>query len=169
MIETKEIKMPPKQMLTVLFLQHGMPWTVIAFAGIIAFIITGAIADYRFFLLALIWIFLFVPLVMAFLYFYFGMKPLTAFNAIPHKIIFSPGEIEVRIKEEPEEEKLENSEENKYKDFKTSVTDFDNIKSGADYFLIISRQKGWLWVPFVALESKDDFHNISNWTLDQVR
>ena len=87
MSETRELKMPPKKMLGTLYMQYGTYWTLVAFIGLCIFILLGIISDPRFFVLALIWIFLVLPLMVAFLYFFYGMQPLTAFNSIPHKII----------------------------------------------------------------------------------
>lgn len=161
MTETKEIKMPPKKMLSVLYLQYGSVWTLIALAGVIAFI-TAGFFDPRFFFLALIWIFLVIPLVVAFLYFVYGMNPLTVFNTIPHTIIFDDSEIRVHILKETDEnpekkEKGNDPADTHDKDYKVSKDLFKCMKSGGDYVLIFFKKIGWLWVPVNSFESYEEF------------
>lgn len=187
-IETAEIRMSSKLMLSVLLLNYGLPWVIAALVGFAVCIVLGCAVNIRFFLLALIWIFLLTPLVIAFLYFYYGMSPLTAFNSILHKLEFSDSEIEVKIihlseneeeisaneKEEllttPEYSTKENSsspshsQENKThpsKEYKVGIKDFHNIKSGKDYILLFFKEKGWLWVPVAGFYSIQDFKNIA--------
>ena len=80
MIETKEITMSSKKMLWVLFMGYGLPWLIGALVGFVVFVILGIALDYRFLVLALIWIFLFVPLVVAFLYFFYGFARSSQLN-----------------------------------------------------------------------------------------
>ena len=159
--------MPPKKMLSLLFLQYGTPWLVAALTGLIVFLVLGFVIDYRFFILSLIWIFLFIPLVVAFLYFLYGMKPFTAFNSIPHKLLFNEKELRVRIIEHNvnEEEKIENEEEtitpiDEKKDYTVNKSLIESVKRGGDYVLLFSKQNGMLWVPVFAFDSISDFKNI---------
>lgn len=161
MIETSVIKMEPKKMLSVLFLQNGMPWTIGAVSGIIICVILGIALNYKFFFLALIWMFLFVPLMVAFLYFFYGLKPLTAFNSIPHKIFFNGDKITIQIEEN--EDIIENKEikdkqdmdgnpsntiySDSPKNYSVSKTDFQQIRNGSDYVILSSKKYGWLWLP----------------------
>ena len=155
MTETLELKMPSKKMLLVLFLQYGVSWLIITLAGVIILCGLGAIIDIRFFMLALIWIFLFIPLIIAFLYFYYGMKPLTVFNSIPHKIGFTDTDMKIRIPIN-EEEKEEGKE---YKEYDIKKDKISEIKHGADYVLLISKKEGLLWLPQNAFDSFDQFKN----------
>ena len=184
MIVTGEIKMSGKKMLSLLFMQYGIPWLILTLAGILIFVILGIVIDYRFFILALIWIFLFIPLVMAFLYFYYGMLPLTNFNTIPHKILFSDSEIRIRVlpvynekqstasKEELEHKdneeaslhkengNQENIMEDAAKDYVVEKDLFKEMKSGGDYVLLHFKKNGWLWLPVYAFDSFQQFKNV---------
>lgn len=170
MTETFEIKMPAKKLLTVLFLQYGRWWAVAALAGVILFVILGVSVNIRFLMVALIWIFLLVPLVVAFLYFYYGMDPLTAFNAIPHKLIFEDdNHIKVRISkiEKENENEMEVSREENYnqKEYIASGSNFRELKYGSDYVLLFFNKEGLLWVPMNAFPSMENFkQTIQNYT-----
>lgn len=155
--------MPPKKMLTVLYLNHGITWTLFTIIGIVIFICLG-IVDFRFYFLALIWLFLFTPLIIAFLYFFYGMKPLTAFNSMPHKIIFNDNDFIIRFfhdkeiendEESSEREDQENKEEES-KEYTVRNEDIEKIKTGSDSVILISKENGWIWVPFYAFTNFDD-------------
>lgn len=165
MIESREIKMANNKMLAILYMQSGIWWTIAAFIGLAACIVLGFAVDYRFFILALIWIFLFIPLVVAFLYFFYGMQPLTAFNCVPHKIFFEKDHLAIRVcrlKDNPEIQSVEETEEEQSKeenkkDFIAPFSLFKEIKSGADYMILIFHKDGWLWLPIYAFDSVDEF------------
>lgn len=150
-------------MLSILYLSYGLPWTILAVGGFLICIILGTALDFRFFFLALIWVFLFLPLMMAFLYFYYGLTPLTAFNSIPHKILFDDKELRVRVINRVEEEN--ESEEVNTKDFVVDRNLFKELKTGGDYVLLFFNKNGWLWLPVDAFESFDIFKTeIENFT-----
>lgn len=154
MIETGVIKMAPKKMLQTLFLQYGRPWALGAVCGIVVFVVLGCTLDYRFFILALIWIFMVIPLATAFLYFYYGMDPLTAFNAIPHKIRFSEEKVTVELESlEPSEEE---GEPTSLKTYVVNTLEFRQMKSTLDGLILSFGKKGWLWLPISSLSSPDD-------------
>lgn len=181
--------MPPKKMLGILYLQYGTWWSIGALAGFAIFIILGISLDVRFYFLALIWVFLFLPLVIAFLYFYYGLRPLTAFNSIPHSVTLSdktlhidfydvrkPEKLASQDESEAEDDNLEGSKKKKKrkeidgdpeteieyvkdegKRYDAGVDEFGEIKTGADYILLISGKKGFLWLPVSAFASPSDF------------
>lgn len=154
MTETKEIKMPPKKLLTVLFYQNGVVWMLAALIGFCVFIILGFVVDYRFFVLSLIWIFLLIPLVVAFLYFYYGMDPLTTFNSMPHTLSFGGNEVKVKLI--PLNETEEGAKET-IKEYTVDINDFQGIKNGADYVLLLFGKKGWVWLPVIGFDNIEDF------------
>lgn len=151
---SKPFSMPSKKMLTALYLEYGSVWTIIAVIGIVTFVVLGVTVNLKFLILALIWVFLFWPLMVAFLYFFYGMRPLTAFNSISHTVSFSPEEVTVQIHEEDPE----NSEPGK--EFKVAATRFQKVKTGADAMILFFGDEGWLWIPLSAFDSIDDFKKI---------
>lgn len=163
MIESKEISLSSGKMLSILFMQYGKPWLIITLGGIILFCLLGGLVDLRFFVLALIWVFLFIPLIVAFLYFFYGMKPLTAFNSIPHKIIVDDNTLDVEIPQAPTEESEEASiPTNGYKNFKVNNEEFISIKTGPDYMILLSKKDGLLWIPVSGFEDISQFQTLYN-------
>lgn len=167
MIETQEIRMPAKKMFSVLFLQNGTIGISVAFGGVLIFCILAMIFDPKFFILALIWIFMIVPMYVAFLYFYFGMRPLTAFNCIPHQIVFDEDKLTVKLMPLSPESKAidpdeiviedEKTSEKEIKTYEVTKTEFSGLKYSGDFFILNFGTKGWLWLPSVAFESVEDY------------
>ena len=164
MIETDEIKLSPKKLLGILFMQYGSPWLIAILVGIALFVVLGFSVDIRFFVVALIWIFLVVPLLVAFLYFYYALDPLTALNAIPHKIRYDEKEITVVVIDKKEEEEVETSKEadtrkekaerkepslGNEKCVKVGREELKFSKRGTDYYLLFFGKKGWLYFPIL--------------------
>ena len=158
MIETGEIKMPAKQMLSVLFMQNGLIWFLLGIVGIIVFIFLGVAVDPRFYILALIWLFMITPLVVAFLYFYYGMRPLTAFNSIPHKLFFSENTVWVHLISITEEGKDEECSVDK-KDYSVGKDSFTGMKTGGNYVLLFFNKAGWLYLPVSSFNTVDEFRD----------
>ena len=162
MIVTKEIKMSSKKVLSFLFLEYGIFWIGAAAVGAFIFIILGFAVDYRFFILTLIWIFLLVPLVVAFLYFFYGMEPLTSFNAMPHVINFYGPELGVKVIHEnsnTEESSETNMSTVVSKEYKVALADFKKMKTGGDYVILFFKKAGWIWVPVYAFDTVTNFQN----------
>lgn len=153
MIESKVIKMTSKKMFYVLFLQSGTLWLLILLSGVIVFSLIGALYNLKFFMLALMWIFLVLPMVTTFLYFYYGMRPLTAFNTIPHKLSFSDDRITVKFMEEKDSELVYVPE----KDYSIIKTGGIGIKTGGDYVILSFDKSGWLWLPISGFDSINQF------------
>ena len=160
MFESKELKMPSKKMLSVLFMQNGAKAILIAVGGIIIFLILGLLFSYKFFILCLVWLFFISPMEIAFLYFYYGMRPLTAFNTIPHTIDFSPDKITYHFIPLDQEEKEKELEQHSERTYHLETSEYQNFKTGPDYVLLFFGDKGWIWLPVDAFEKHDDFKTV---------
>lgn len=157
MIQSKVLKMPPKQMLGVLFMQNGAVAISIALGGIIIFLILGLTISYKFIILSLVWLFFIAPMEIAFLYFYYGLRPLTTFNTIPHTISFSSDEVKfIFIPIDPEEKEREETEHQE-RQYLLKTEEFEKAKTGPGYILLFFGDKGWIWLPVEAFTSYDEF------------
>lgn len=98
------------KMMLNLAMQRGAPIICILALLILAGIILALTVDIRWGILALMIVFIVTPMVMAFLYFYYGLRPESFVNVMPHKVFFFPGEAVVTLlipEDEPEQEKDE--------------------------------------------------------------
>lgn len=162
MISTREIKMEPKKMFSVLFMQNGAKALIIACGGIIIFLVLGIVVSYKFFILCLIWLFFISPMEIAFLYFYYGMQPLTTFNTIPHIINFSESEIEIHFITPNPEEREKELEQKIDRKYNLQKKEFTSMKTGPDFVLLFFGDKGWIWIPVNSFNTFDDFKGIVN-------
>lgn len=101
------IKISQKSLLSFIFFQK-LRWTLIPLSLIlIALILWSFIsADFRFAILGLMIIFIIIPLIMAFAYFFYALHPDIAFNTLPHSLNLIKDE-ELLIKIYPRNKKTE--------------------------------------------------------------
>lgn len=156
MIETREIKMPHKKMLRMLFTLHSTPWILVTIGGLVIFSFIGVFFSYKFFFLAIIWLFIVIPLCFSFLYFFYGMSPLTAFNTIPHKIKIKDSKMLFTFSKLHDEDP--SSEQEQFSEYEETLDSFSNIRCGSDYVILSSTtKKGWVWIPVSSFNSHDEF------------
>lgn len=106
------------KMMLNLAMQRGAPVICILALLILAGIILALTVDIRWGILALMIVFIVTPMVMAFLYFYYGLRPESFVNVMPHKVFFLPGEAVVTLlipEDEPEQEKEQEKGEPAYR------------------------------------------------------
>lgn len=165
---TDRIVIPPKKILLSLILEYGMVWIMAGLCLCLSFIVLGFIIDFRFYFLALFSVFVIIPLILAFIYFYHGLKPLTAYNVIPHSIEIDNNDLKINLfggggsdKDSTNEEGLqENRRQIEMKNYKVS-----KIKTGTDYFLVFmnSPVEGILHVPVGCMEDPIHFKKLFNY------
>lgn len=131
-----------------------MGWMIAALAVAIVFGILSFVADYRFVILALIWIFIVMPLAIFLLFIIYGMQPLTTFNTVPHKLYFNTDSIAIEF--------ISDDSERAITPKKIDLNNISKIKSGPDYLVIITgnMNKGILILPYSSLPTTDDLNEI---------
>lgn len=102
------------------------------------------------------WIFLIIPMVISFIYFFYGMNPLTAYNTVPHNLIFTEDSVKVIFPQKGED--TINSD----REIKVNKEEFKGFKAGSDYVLLFlkSTDRAWLWLPLSGFNSLDDFKKV---------
>lgn len=121
-LSTNTFRMSQRSFITLLARKHGLPYAIPALIVIIALIITAVIlSDLRYLILALMLLFIVIPMIAALLYINYALSPLRAFNALPHAILLAPTNIHIKIfprkkKKNKENEDKEYGKEDAYKD-----------------------------------------------------
>ncbi|MDE7160833.1 MAG: hypothetical protein K2O24_08345 [Muribaculaceae bacterium] len=87
---TSRFRVPSSQVISALAMRHGPLWGSICAIPVVGALILGFLLDTRFFILALMVLMIFVPLVAAFLYFDHGLRQATALNTVDHSLCLSP-------------------------------------------------------------------------------
>lgn len=140
-IETSEIKISPKKLLTLLAMEYGLSFIAISLGVALLIGATAIIFDARFWIVALIWIFIVIPMGMFLLFIIYGMLPLTTSNAVAHKIRFEKDRLFVIIPP-TDSESNPTSREIEY----SSIV---KINSAGDSLVVFFNlpNKGLLWIP----------------------
>ena len=127
-------------MLRILAMEYGVVWISIGILAFVGCFISGFLIDLRWIGISFMILCILFPMMVAFLYFYHGLKPLTSMNCIPH--CFERGEKEVVMTLFPDEEADK-------KVLVYSLEDFDKWKTGPGYYLLFhkNRNEGFLCVP----------------------
>lgn len=173
-LETSEIKMSQSAFLNFLFLENGLIWGIIAIGAIIGFVIASFFGGFRWLVVALMWLFIVIPMMMAYFYFFYGMKMPTAVNCIEHKITFRESSCQIIIphkKRENETNESDDNEPNDIKDIdgttsqKPTIIDlpyssYKEMKLGAGcvYLLFHKPHEGFLWLPSSSFENGRKFN-----------
>ena len=109
-LTTGIICMSRSKLIATLFYLYGwLPLTILSILAVVA-LIAGIIIDVRWAIVFLMVVFIVIPLLMSFLYFFHGLRPTTAANVVPHTLIFTDNGITVRILEEEKEEESDVSD-----------------------------------------------------------
>lgn len=171
-IETTEVKITSNQILSVLIQVYGMKWVAFSFLGLITIIVLGCFFGFKFFVLALIWLFLFIPLVLTYLYMFYGMMPITVYNAISHKMIFSDKQVEILLPENSQsttEDDYLNEKENEIdinlvytKRYDISYEELEAIQISANFQLLNFGKKGLLAVSPAFFNNTDEYKEVIN-------
>lgn len=83
---SERFRVKTSEVVSVLAMRYGLRWGVICAIPVVASIVLGIVLDTRFFILALMVLMIFIPLVAAFLYFDHGLRPATALNTVEHSV-----------------------------------------------------------------------------------
>lgn len=132
MIETSVFRMPQRSLISYLFRRYGKGWLIsagIATAGLI--LCALILGDVRYAIIAMMIIFIIIPLAMAFLYLNHALKPGVSFNILPHTLSLRTNEVIVKvIKSEIDLEEKREKKSKKKKKKKLSLWEEDMASDG---------------------------------------
>ena len=145
------ISMKRSQLLAILTLLYGWSWLLVLGIAVIATMGIGIFIDIRYSIISLMIIFLVSPLFIAYLYFYHGLKPMTAINIVPHRLTVSNNGIGIDIPDKPyPDKKEENIKGSAGHAIFHPYSSFGKYISGNTGFILIftDHNNGFLWVPY---------------------
>lgn len=169
-IGTDIIKMPVKRFLFVIYIEKGRIWLIISLLGILTFLGLGIFLNLKFLMLMFMWICIIIPLSAVFLFFYFGLLPLTSLNSVNHKIEFFDSELKIYTEENKKDahshnytfhdSKSDNENQNEEPVFKErmNISYFlcSKIKIYPEALILFfkSPNEGFIWLPPEAFKEK---------------
>lgn len=84
-----------------LFVLYGRKWLWVAFSILILSLLASLIWDWRLLIVSLMIIFICIPMLMAFLYFYYGFRQECMLNILPHLVKISDDQIIIDVYRQP--------------------------------------------------------------------
>lgn len=144
---TITFRMSAANFMTTFIFKYAWIWILaLSSVGLIGLIV-GIVVDIRWFIVGLMVILIILPMISAFLYYTFALKPECYVNIVEHDIELNENGIKVNMLFEEEKTRTEVFEYN----------DFARIDLGPKSLNLIMRKprKGFIWVPFSAFETDD--------------
>lgn len=115
--------------------------------------IAGALFDVRVIILALMALLIIAPMLMAFLYFNYALKPGCVANTLNHCLSFSQEEIRVEITPRPLGD--DDKQQTVIQRFDIATVSRINASSSAITIILGGKEDGFIWIPYSAFLSPD--------------
>ena len=96
-IRTSVFKVSSAHICRTMLMLYGRPWIIGAAILVIPMIGLGIFLDIRWLILALMTVFLVIPMATAFLFFYYGLNRISVINSISHDLEFSDSGIKASL------------------------------------------------------------------------
>lgn len=169
-MEENTVCMPRSRLLATLILLYGWPWIGALSVAFFATVAIGIFIDLRWVVISMMLIFLIAPLLIAYLYFYHGLKQMTAINVVPHILTLSDADIIVDIpaKDIQTDRSTDNSTDiptREDEDCKAAqwrrllfpYSSFQGLLTASSGYLLMATNKenGFLWIPYTSIADEN--------------
>lgn len=158
---TTRFAMPSSLMARRLVALHGWPWIAALAVLALSAALGAAGGDLRWLIVAFMVICLLAPMVMAFLYFHYGLRPGCVVNVLPHTCTLTPSGLQVDVWRRPAPDDPEPTEE--IPPARTRTFPYASIRPwtvGLDSVTLPLAPDcggGFIWIPARAFDSPGDF------------
>ncbi len=173
---TRPFRMGRGEFARTLFMQKGLTATCVLFLLFITGIFFGSLVDIRFLILSAMIVFIILPMVIGYLYYYHALGKYYHFNVVDHNIrigddalhvvMYFPVKMEKDADREVDEDRVNGDEQEsvEYKtlEYKIRYEDLGrcNISFRSAIFPVGSPEVGFLWLPESAFNESGDFQEI---------
>lgn len=144
------------QFFKVLVAMHGMQWIGIFSLLLLVGIILSIFVDWQIIIVTLMVVFVVVPIVMMFLYFFHALKPLTLLNTSPHRFEKRENGLTVVMTETGREVNLEYGQLQLYSDFDKGL-------------IYTTPTSGWIWISEIFFDDEEKFLHFINDLREQTK
>lgn len=146
---THAFKMSASNFMSTFLFRYAWLWLLSLSALGVAGLVIGITVDIRWLILGLMLIFIVIPLVATFIYYYFALKPECYVNTTCHTLEFDENGITATLI----------FDEDKNRELKFDYCRFKNVEINADSYLLLFKapDKGYIWIPKTAFESDEQY------------
>lgn len=156
------IKMGRREFCAVMFKLWGGKAVTILSLLLAVSLVLGIWLDLRFFIITLMVIFIVSPMILGFMYYYYGLGERCYFNVTKHAVEFSEQGIKISMYfpevAEPDSEETERSEKCVVKNISYAFLHRYNVRRNSVIFPVGQKRiDGFIWLPETAFDSSEEF------------
>lgn len=169
-MESKVFKMSGTIFVTEMLFRYSGAWLLGLFSMALLGVILGVTVDLRLLVIGLMVVFVVLPMVLAFLYYYYGLRRECFINTIPHSLLIGDDGLTVRMiltadNTDEEEEITEDSHDSSDKSVATRIRDeFFSYSQMLPYRIgsksvtipLRTPDKGFIWIPADAFDDNTE-------------
>lgn len=151
-MESKEFRMSGGRFAAELVFRYAGVWLLLLSATAVTGVALGIAVDLRWMIAALMVVFIIIPMVLAFLYYYYGLRRECFVNMLPHRIVVEDEGISVRLKLSSAE--CQENKECSYRNEFFSFSEMQPYRIGTDSVIIPFKApvRGFIWIPADAFD-----------------
>lgn len=159
--KTAVFKMKRGEFAAKLLMLYGRRWFAAYALLAVPMLFAAIFVDVRWGIVFLMLLFLILPMLLAFLYIYHGLRPVTAANIVDHKIAFGSDSLCISLFESKRDEELGEEELREIYSRHVPYASLRGFVVGASSVVmpLAGREKGFVWVPLSAFPAAGDFRS----------
>lgn len=159
MPQTGVYRMKHSMMAVRLFVMYGKPWVAAFTIMLLLSAIASLIAGMEWMIVVLMLLFILLPAMLATLYLFHGLKPMSVANIVEHDIAFGADAMDVTFYMIDEDDDRGVGENQACDVRAIPYSEFSNFSIGADDVTLIPRRRGdgFLWIPVSSFADSDSF------------
>lgn len=160
-ISTTSFRIANKKFAVEMFRRYGAVWVWISVSMVAVATALAIFHDSRWVIVVLMIVFLVAPAVLAWLYFYHGLKPVSAVNVVEHRVAFGSDGMAIIVYPKPAVEE-DGAPQDTYRTEQLLNIGYDRV-AGIEVGLssvslpVDKGRGGFLCVPAAAFEAEEDF------------
>ncbi|MDE6299361.1 MAG: hypothetical protein K2M10_06935 [Muribaculaceae bacterium] len=148
-MQTEPFRMSGKDFIGIAVGLYSLPWLLPFAFLLVAALIAGVLIDLRWMIVFLMLLFIVLPMIVAFFYFNYGLREVTVYNSVEHRLLFGDDTLSFSVCRGDEEEVVK----------EIVYADFSGYYTGKNCVVVPLKQKvrGFVWIPVNSFSSFEDF------------
>ncbi|MDE5875411.1 MAG: hypothetical protein K2H15_07165 [Muribaculaceae bacterium] len=148
-MQTEPFRMTGKDFIGTAAGLYSLPWLLPFAFLLVAALVAGVLIDLRWIIVFLMLLFIVFPMIVTFLYFNYGLREVTVYNSVEHRLLFGDSTLSLTVCRGEEEEVVK----------EIPYTDFSGYYTGKNCVVVPLKQKvrGFVWIPVNSFSSFEDF------------
>lgn len=148
-MQTELFRMSGKDFIGIVAGLYSLPWLLPFALFLMSALLAGVLIDLRWMIVFLMLLFIVLPMLISFFYFNYGMREVTVYNSVEHRLLFGEERLSFSVRKGEEEEVVKEIE----------YSDFGRYFTGKNCVVVPLKEKvrGFVWIPVDAFSSFEKF------------